>query len=158
MPVNDRVINFENCQIIHRNFAGEVDPNYNKNGDREFSLILQPEMADQLQADGWNVKRKRPINDPQAPELIYTSIKVAFGKFPPRIYMVCGENLQTLTEAELHILDNADIIKCDLTINPYHWTRQRESGVKGYLKIGYFTIREEPFAEKYKHLKPGGRV
>lgn len=157
MAPQQKTLKIEKAHIIHRNFAGIVDPVYNRNGDRTFSLLLDPALADELEADGWNIKRK-PSSDPQGPMLIYTAIKVAFGQYPPRIHMVVGDNMQTLGPDEVKILDNANIIDCDLVINPYHWTNREGSGVKGYLRVGYFNVEEEPFAAKYSGMNRGPRV
>lgn len=133
-----------------RNFTGERR-NFNDEGDRNFTLFLDNNTADQLRADGWNVRvlAPRDADDDEQPIL---RVKVNFaGKYPPRVVMVNHGKKTPLTEETIGLLDTAEIEKADICIHPYEWHNARgESGVSAYLKTLYVTIRDDDeFAEDY---------
>jgi hypothetical protein len=58
MPAENTVL-MEGVRIIFRNFAGK-EGQYNREGDRNFGVILPDDVAQQMLADGWNVKYLKP--------------------------------------------------------------------------------------------------
>ena len=141
-------LNIANAKIIFRNFAGERTA-YNREGDRNFCVIIEDEEdARRLAEDGWNIKLLKP-RDPEDTPKHYLQVKVSFDNIPPRAYLIAGENKTLLNEASISCLDYSDLIKVDLVITPYMWDVNGKTGIKAYLKIGYFTIDEDPFASQY---------
>lgn len=115
------VVEFDNARIIFRNFAGRRDT-YNKNGDRNFCLVIpNQEIADELMADtnrygaGWNVKVK--VNEDAT--YIHLPVKVNFDGKPPVIYLVTNGKKTRLDEDTVACLDDIDIAYVDLDISPY---------------------------------------
>ena len=49
------VLEIRNCKTMYRNFAG-APTKFTDAGRRQFSIIIDNELADILKADGWNVK------------------------------------------------------------------------------------------------------
>lgn len=138
----------ENARIWWTNFAG-VKTDFNRSGDRNFCLMLDDaNMAEQLRADGWNVKtyQKNPEDEPRH----YIQVSVTFDPYPPRVFLVTSRNKTRLTEETIGQLDSAEIVNVDLEVRPYEWNVNGKTGVKAYLKTMYVTIREDVFAYKYE--------
>lgn len=141
-------ISIENAQILFRNFSGAEDK-FNAAGNRNFCVIIEdPDMADQLKADGWNIRILKP-RDPEEEPRYYLQVSVKFNKFPPNVYLITSHSKTKLDEDTVGTLDYADLKNVDLIITPYQWEMRDKSGVKAYLRTGYFVIEEDKFAEKY---------
>lgn len=144
-------ISIENAEILFRNFSGE-EKQFNRAGDRNFCVILNEDDAEALRADGWPVKRlkvREGVDDIPRP---YMQVKVSFGAIPPRIMMITDHNRKDLDESNVNILDWAELERVDLIIRPYNWEMNGRSGIKPYLKAGYFKIVEDKFAALYEDL------
>lgn len=144
-------VNIENATIGFKNFEGREGP-YNKAGQMDFSVFLDEETAEALFKEGWNVKYPKanddidPDEDTRSPHL---QISVSFDNYPAKVILVSNENLTNLGEGEIAMLDWAELSNVDLVIRPYSWEVNGKSGIKAYLKAGYFTIVTDAFAEKY---------
>jgi len=147
-------LTIEDATILFRNFAG-LEGQYNRAGDRNFSVIIpDPEVADKLLLDGWNVRLLKASPDDQDPAKHCLEVAVNFNNIPPKVMMITSTAQTPLTDASVGCLDYADITHVDLIIRPYNWkiqegTKNEKSGIKAYLKAGYFTIEEDQFAAKY---------
>ena len=147
------VVNIENARLIFRNFKGAASK-FNREGDRNFSIVLDQEIAQTLATDGWNVREKPATED--YPEAMYTlQVKVDFDSmYPPKVVMINSRGQQKiLNKDNVAQLDYADVMTADLTIRPYCWEVGDKKGVKAYLKALYITIQEDLFAEKYAALE-----
>lgn len=140
-------ITFENATILFRNFAGE-ESKYNSKGNRNFCVLVDPEMAPKLIEDGWNIRFLKPRDDDDAPRP-YMQVKVSFGNIPPQLVLVSDGTKKILNEDEIGILDYAELERVDLIVRPYNWEVNGKSGVKAYLKTGYFKIVDDPLARMY---------
>lgn len=147
----------ENARLIFRNFEGREEK-YNRKGDRNFGLIIEdPEVAQQLAEDGWNIKELTPKNNDDyddTPEVIYwLPVTVRFDNVPPKVMLVTRRKKTRLNEENINTVDYANIAKVDLTVTPYDWEVNGKSGTKAYLQTAYITINEDEFADKYADLE-----
>lgn len=146
-------LTIEDATLIWRNFEGREGP-FNGKGERGFSVVLTPEMAETLAKDGWNVKTKDPRED--GDENLYTlPVKVSYKYRPPRVVMIAGTNRTDLHEDMVEVLDFADIAMVDLIVNAFAWDVQGKSGIKAYLKTIFVTVNEDELERKYGVNKMG---
>ena len=126
------ILQIDDAIIIYKNFSGEGSK-FNREGDRNFSLIIDdPAVADELVAQGWNVKIREPREEGDNP-FIHLPVKVKFNDRGPRIYLITGDRRNELDEESVGILDNVDIISVDLDIRPYDWEVNGKTGRTAYL-------------------------
>lgn len=155
MPRNDRNRTLEDVTIAFRNFAGKEDV-YNRAGDRNFAILLDEQTAQDMEQDGWNVKhlREREEGDGQQ---AYIQVAVSYKNRPPKICMITSKGMTYLGEAEVELLDWADIETADVTLNPYEWVVNGKSGVKAYLQALYVKIEEDYLQLKWTAWIEGNR-
>ena len=153
---NQRVgnISIENARILFRNFAGK-ESKFNAKGKRNFCLLLDNDVAEELKDIGWNVKYLNP-KDPEDPPQAYIQVAVAFDNFPPNIWMITGNKKTKLDEDTVSALDYAEIENIDIIVRPYTWEVNGKGGIKAYVKNMYVTIVENEFEKKYQGFEDEG--
>ena len=144
----------ENADIMrgsYKNFSGRKGQ-YNRSGQRSFCLVLDPEMAEKLRDQGWNVRLRAPKDEGDSP-VYYVSINVSYGNEyygDPIVVRITNNSRVELTEATIGQLDEDEIISVDVKIRPHVSTSDDgQRRVKGYLKEMYVTV-EESLADKYR--------
>lgn len=137
----------EDAQIIFRNFEGK-EGQYNRAGDRNFAVILDPNIAEEMLSDGWNVRYLEPRDEGDEPTP-YISVAVNFKHRPPRVVMLTSTSRTQLNEDSVEVLDWADIEKADLIARAYEWNVNGKSGIKAYLQSLFVTIHEDALERKY---------
>lgn len=154
MAFNERIgnIQVENARLIFKNFSGK-QTQFNPEGRRNFCLILEDNLAQQLMEDGWNVRQLKAKDDENPP--YYIPVSVSFKIMPPEINLISGKKMSQLSEETVGELDYAEIEHCDLVIRPYHWEVNGRGGIKAYLKAMYVTVYRDSFADKYAALCEG---
>lgn len=140
----------ENVRILFRNFAGAPDKYNRAGGKRKFNVVIEdPELAEQLANDGWNVGILKP-RDEDDTATHHLPVEVSYRIKPPRVVMISGRTQTELTEETIGSLDYADIVNIDVEINPSRWTDDDgNERIKAYLKEMYVTIEQSAFAAKY---------
>lgn len=149
MP-RDNTVLMENVQIRFPNFKGK-EGQYNREGDRNFAVLLDHDIANQMAHDGWNIKLLKPRDEDSAPQP-YLPVTVSFKGRPPVIVMISSRGRTNLGEDECEMLDWADIRNVDLIVRPYEWSVNGKGGIKAYLKSIYVTINEDELELKYADL------
>jgi hypothetical protein len=137
----------EDATLIWRNFEGK-EGMYNRAGDRNFSVILDPKNAENLAKDGWNIKFREPREEGDE-GFHYIQVAVGYKGKPPRITMITSSGRTNIDEGNVDVLDWVDIQKVDLILNPYEWTVNDKTGIKAYLKTMFITIEEDELERKY---------
>lgn len=156
MAPNDGQLMIENAKIVFRNFAGK-EGMYNAEGDRNFCVLLDDDLAQKLVADGWNVKTLRAREEDDVPQP-YIQVSVKYrgrngnSVRPPAITMITSKGRTPLSEAECEILDWVDIANVDLIVRSFQWAVNGKTGIKAYLKSIYITIQEDALALKYADI------
>lgn len=154
MPNNTNYISIENADIGFRNFSGRPST-YNAEGQRNFCVFLDEEIAKDLADDGWNIRwpKNKTEDDTRKP---FMQVSIKFEPYPPNIQMITASNGAVKLDANsVGLLDDADIENVDVRIRPYHWVLQDgRQGIKAYVKDLYVTIQEDPFAHKYAARSP----
>jgi len=151
-------VTIEGARIVFRNFAG-AEGQYNRAGDRNFAVLLEPSIAEEMAKDGWNIKTLRAREEEDEPQP-YVQVSVSYKGRPPNIVMVSSKGRTSLPEDMVEILDYVDIANVDLILNPYQWAVSGKTGVKAYLKTMFVTILEDELQQKYADVPEidfGGR-
>lgn len=151
----DGTLVFEDAQIMYRNFEGR-EGQYNREGDRNFAVILDEDTARKMAEDGWNVKTQKTRDDETVPKK-YLSVTVGFprpGKknTPPRLWLITYKGRTMLGEEECDVMDWVDVAKVDLIVRPYSWAVSGNTGLKPYLKSLWLTVQEDILEQKYREL------
>ena len=154
------------ARILWPNVAGRGD-RFNKQGDRNFNLVIpDQEIANALMNDtnefgkGWNVKIKPPREDGDAP-FMFMKVNVKFNNRGPNVYLVVGNpgdrNAKqiALNEDTIGMLDEIDIISCDMDIRPYDGEMANGqpfrtaylSALRVYQRVDRFAANDDRFEE-----------
>jgi hypothetical protein len=147
MPDQAKTFMVENARLIFRNFSGK-EGQYNREGDRNFAVVLTAEAAEEMIQDGWNVRYldAREDGDPDTP---YIQIAVSFKQRPPRVILLTSTTRTQLDEASVEVLDWADVLVADLIARGYEWNVNGKTGTKAYLQSLFVTIEEDALERKY---------
>lgn len=135
----------EDAEIIQAfsNFRGLAN-RYNAEGCRNFCLVVPPELADQMAAEGWNVKYTKPRNDEYEPEP-YIQVNISWKLYAPSVNFITSGGETAVDESVIGQLDTAEIEKIDICINPSYRTKDDGStGIKGYVQSMDVWLYEDP--------------
>lgn len=142
------IIQIDDARIIYRNFSG-LGSKFNREGDRNFAVVIESEEAAQALVDeGWNVKIRPPRDEDEQP-FMYLPVKVKFNDRGPTVYLKTGTAVNRLDEESVDCLDNIDILGIDLDIRPYDWEVNGKSGRTAYLQSMHVVQQIDRFAERY---------
>jgi hypothetical protein len=142
------ILQIDNAIMVFKNFSGEPDE-YTREGDRSFAVVIPTqEMADELIAQGWNVKIKPPREEGDTP-FMYLKVKVSYKYGGPIAYLISGNARRELTEDSIGMIDHIDIDSVDMDISPSDWTRNGKSGRTAYLDSIHVVQKLDRFAARY---------
>lgn len=142
------ILQIDDARIIYRNFSG-TGSKFNREGDRNFAVVIEdPELADALINEGWNVKIKPPRDEDDDP-FMYLPVKVKFNEKGPAVYLKTGKVMKNLDEELVSCIDDIDILSVDLDIRPYDWEVNGKTGRTAYLQSMQVTQRVDRFAARH---------
>lgn len=138
IKVKNRVI--ENVQVCFKNLSGKKGV-YNPEGQRNFHILLDDDLAKVMEKEGWPIKWFEPREEGDKPQA-HMKVSARFDNFPPEVYLISadGKRRNKLSEDELGQFDASKVVDVDVVLTPYKWTFNDKSGIKAYLKKLYFKI------------------
>lgn len=151
-------ITLRNYEITFKNFSGR-ETQYNRAGNRNFAIVLDDETADQLIADGWNVRVKE-YDDGSRRNTLTVAVRFDIDRFRPTVVMVTPNGKyfkrRPLNEDTVGELDAARVASANVTLNPSPWHNSMgNSGIKAYLTTGYFVVEKDEFEDEFPE-EPSG--
>ena len=142
------ILQINDAKIIFKNFEGRGDK-FNRAGDRNFSLLIEdPNTADALVKEGWNVKIK-PGRDEDEEPFMRLPVKVKFTEYGPNVYLRTGDRVNKLDEESISCLDDIDIESVNIDIRPYDWEVNGRTGRTAYLQSMEVIQRIDRFSARY---------
>ena len=139
------ILQIDDARIIFKNFEGRGDK-FNREGDRNFSLLIEdPNTADALKREGWNVKIKENEDD----VFMRLPVKVKFTDYGPNVYLLSGGRRVKLDEESIGMLDQIEIESVDMDLRPYDWDVNGRTGRTAYLQSMEVVQRIDRFAARY---------
>ena len=148
MDKNEKLeVRIDNAHVAFKNFSG-AEGKYNPAGNRNFCVFLPDDVAQSMERDGWNIRwlNSREGEPPQA----LITVKLNFGNYPPNVVLVSDGKMSKLSEENINVLDFAEFEQVDLILRGYKWGPiQGQTGIKAYLKTGYFVLVVDELAKKY---------
>lgn len=145
------ILQIDDAKIIFKNFEGRGDK-FNREGDRNFSLLIEdPDTADALIKEGWNVRIK-PGRDEEEGPFMRLPVKVKFTDYGPRVYLKTGDRMNELDEESIGCLDQIDIESVDMDIRPFDWEVNGRTGRTAYLQSLHVVQRIDRFAARYANM------
>lgn len=150
------------ARIFAKNFKGEEKKHNGKTvnsaGTRTFCVEIDPDVAQDLKNDGWNVTMR--VNQEDGTMFCYLPVEVRFSPIRPDIYVITNGMKHSLDEDQIHQLDQRNLSKVDLVIHPRVWFDEDLDTwrVKAFLSEGWFYIRQSRFAEQWENQQIGETV
>lgn len=154
--------------IFQSNFAGNPDGDRFGDMRRKCNLLIpDPEQAKDLIKAGFKVRQTKPRQDDDAedfvPEFFVTAIlkyRTKAGipvKYPPRVYLVSGDNEPVLLDEDsVGCLDTMRAKNVNVVLNPYEYDPDN-NGVNLYIRTMYVEqdLDDDPYAARYRNRHVG---
>lgn len=138
-----------------RNFRGLEVGKYNKAGNRNFCVFLDPAKVDveRLIEEGWNIKKNENPRDPMAEPTYLLRIKVQYhpagselAYLNPKIMKISSKGELLVDEDNVGDLDSDQIVKANLTINGRWSESPTYTGVTAYLNKMVARVYEDTYS------------
>ncbi len=162
--MNTRTIAIDDTRFIFAtNFSGDPTKDRFNDARRKANVLIpDPEQAKDLIKMGIKVRetRPRPDDDPEefVPEyfvpvlLKYRNRTGQPVKYPPRVYLVSGDNEPVpLDEESVDCIDQMRVKNVNVILNPYEYD-PANNGVSLYIRTMYVEqdLDDDPYAARYR--------
>lgn len=149
---NNKIVSIENTRFIFEtNFSG--DPRRDKFGsDKRYANIIVPEeLAEELTDEGFNVRHTDP-KDVEYEKTYFVKAAINYdSKFPPRIFLVSGDNPPELLDSEsVGVIDTMYIRNVNVILSKYYNAKIDKWSL--YVRTMYVEqeLDNDPFAARYR--------
>jgi hypothetical protein len=162
MATEDRlpIVTLRNAEILPgawRDFSGEG--RFNEDGKRRFNIKLDPDVAQAMMRDGFNIKELKPREEDEDSGIhpgYRIEVAVSYKFRPPQVWLVSGGHRTLLDEGSINILDYADIAKASIAINPSAWEVNNKTGIKAYLHKAVIYLVEDELDDDMRDIPIAG--
>lgn len=132
-------------------FDGREDT-FNAKGNHDFQIMLEPDVAERLLAEGWNVRTMDGYEEGDPPEHLL-KVKISYKYEPPKIYLIKGDRKLRADERDLADIRRDTCERIDVIITPSRWVNGPNSGITAYAKELYAKVKESRFSAMYADLE-----
>ena len=148
-----------NTRFIFRpNFAGDSTKDKFGSTTRKATLVIPDKnMADEMLANGINVKVLDPRDATEEPVYFVTVIANFNSKVPPKMYLVSGGNEPVLLDEDtVGEIDNSYVLNVNASLNP--WFNENTGKTSLYIRNMYVELEvdDDPFASLYRNRTVDG--
>lgn len=152
--------------IFATNFSGNPENDRFADSRRKANLLIpDPEQAKDLIKAGFKVRQTRPRQDDDPDEFVpefFIPVLLKYRnrvgqpvKYPPKVYLVSGDNEPVLLDEEsVSCLDNIRVKNVNVILNPYEYDPVN-NGVSLYIRTMYVEqdLDDDPYAEQYRRRR-----
>lgn len=161
MPEQNISLLLDDAKMIFRNLSGAARPPYNVEGDRNFSVVINPDLAQKLLDEGWRVKKlkDRVGEDGETiPGDYHLKVKLNYSHGrPPRVVLISSTGRTELGANEVALIDALDIDNARLFVNGW-WSDMAGGGYSAFLKTALITMKEDPLEQEYAKMLQDARA
>lgn len=167
------ILRLSGVRMIIKNFSGKKT-DFNAEGDRNFGVVIDPELAEKLAADGIKVRTLRPRpDDPDGVETKWLKVKVNYNfRQEPNVNLIKADpddpddrnkmvriHLNEDTINQLDWLPASQILNVEMSIRFSRYPERpgRPAGISNYLDALYVTVMDDPLERKYGNIREAGR-
>ena len=150
------IVTIQNTQLVLKNFSGEIGRYFNDKGNPEFAVVLPPELAEMMTADGWNVKRFKPKPEDTTEPDFFIKVKIGTTGRPPRMVMITSAGRKDISVDDCQVFDYVRIKNVDLTLSPFNYDYRGKLGIAAYLNSLFVTVEEDELDRKYADIPEVG--
>lgn len=151
-PRVEGTVTIEDARVMFKNFEGR-ESQYNRAGSKNFCVVLDDELAEQLMRDGWTGVRFLKKRNENEEDRWIMQVTVSYKHKPARVIMITSRGRTELDEETVDLLDDLEFKTVDMIISPYNWGPIRgDYGVSAYLRKAFVTIEEDYLDLKYAEI------